>query len=154
MLETTIEWLDPSGETFALVQSVGKQLLIGFEIICDWDHPRQVPQFLKKRPAGLIDVLLQAMLRTLPRAVPIATHIKHLHFVYRKICSVHRPQWRSRPSCSVGWLVTVQQPEEASGRPFCDAPWGFYQWLWDPVIRGIAFEPILWGQNPWPWSVS
>ena len=123
-------------------------MFIGFEQVCPIANGRRFLQLLEKLSSGL------DRSTTTDKAKHFANSQIHRYpdpafrFFYRQSCRVHRPQWRSRPSSWVVWLVTAQQPEQASGILFCDAPREFCQWLWVLVLQDLAFEPVLWGRDP------
>ena len=146
MPKSTIEWFDLSSECLALVmQSCGDQIFIGFEKVCTITHGWQVLQLFEK------------LASCLDRST---TTDKAKHFGNSRIHCYPDPAFRfflatklqnsstlmKEQACVLGWLtgkVTAQQPGQANGRPFCDVPRGFCQWLWESVLRDVAFEPFL-----------
>ena len=155
MSETTIEWFDLSSEYLALVmQSCGDQLFIGFEKICAATHGRQAFQLLEKLSR---------------RPDWSTTTNKAKNFANSRIYSYPDPAFRfflatklqssstsiKEQACVLGWLTgNCQAAWTSHERLFCDAPREFCQWLWAIILRGIAFEPVLWGPDPCLWAVS
>ena len=137
-----VEYFDLISECLALmIQTLGNQILIGFEKVYAIALGGQVLQLHEKLPWLTLSTCFhrqsQALHQHSNRSLPRASI-----FLQQK-CEVYLLQKKGRASSWVDWKVTVKPPGQAKEKPFCDVPREFIQWLWTLMIRGVTIDRVF-----------